>query len=242
MSSCTEKQGVAPNIDSNTLITKRSREDIISNSFFQLHNDFILWVFDNYQDSAEYYASDPVDFMKFASRKWFLFTDVEPDADIMDWLFHNNELILSEPYYTYNEGFTDESLFNSYWSNTELGYIYTVLDSVYDAIGNEQSEGKIQQLISNGKARIIAINPAHKNSLINALTQSSYSFTLAYELDDLYFDDGPELSLWCFFYGAEADIEALHLFESWDTEGGASGHLGAIAYISLYAFAQCWYS
>jgi hypothetical protein len=213
----------------------------LSDSVFQLHNDFILWVFDNYEDSVDYYYSNPVGFANFTSRKWHSYTG--ETVNIANEVIHNNEIFLTSPYYTYNEGFTDENLFTNF-SNVELDYIYTVLDSVYDAAENRESEVVIQQLITNGKNRIIVANPDHKNGLINTLKQASFSLSLAFELDDIYGGNpGPALQswFWCFFVAINADIEIAAVYQEIDTNGGSSGHLANIAYLSMWTLNDCWH-
>ncbi len=236
--SCTEKQDVSPQSDTNSTIKTRedgSGETIISSSVFELHNDFIYWVFDNYSDSTDYYLSDNEDFMKFATRKWFQYTSEVGDGK--EWLLENDQL-LSSPSYTKNEGYTAENLFSSYWSTIELGYIYTTLDSVYDAIDNKRPESELIQLINNGKTRITTINPTHKNSLLNALTQASYSCALAHDLAHLN-DPIEESALWCLVSAMSTDIQAQMVAVAYD---GGAGHLDAVVYASLYAFALCWNS
>ncbi len=240
--SCTEKDRIIPNPDSDTLIKPRGSKDILPDSFFQLHNDFILWTFDNFQDSIELYINEPADFADFTSRKWFQFTGEV--VDIADEVLDKDEFILAKPYYIYNEGFSDENLIDAHFSSVELGYIYTVLDSIYESIGSDASQETIQNLICRGKSRISALSFDNEIGLINILSQTSYSIALAFEFDYLYGNGpGPVAHaswFWCFIYAYHSDVEAHALFEALDSDGGASGHLGAIVYMSLFNLATCW--
>jgi hypothetical protein len=195
-------------------------------------------VFDNHSDSANYYLTDPVDFASFISRKWFDFT--EEEANSLDLIIDEDVYIITSPYYTYNEGFTNENLI-TYFSGTELGYLYIVLDSIVNKLNNHPTEGAIQQLITNGKSRLNVTNPDHKNELINTLTQLSYSVTLAYDINDLYGpSSGPEAwaFLPCLIYAAMADFETLAIAYSIDSEH-ISNYVSTAAQISVYAFFHC---
>lgn len=235
ITSCIDKEEILKG-DLTKEVVPRSQNQSIPNSFFQLHNDYIIWVLAEYKDSAEVYITDPLEFVKFHQRKWFQYTN--ESINIIDVVLEDEEPILSEPHYTYNQGYTNEDLFDNHFSSTELGYIYTVIDSIYDAILNEEPQDAIQQIITNGKTRINSLNPVNEVGLINSLTQVSYSMALAFELEDLYGEE-PEAYVWCFYAAADADNEAFLLLEAIDTVDGASGNLGVIVYASLWTFAKC---
>lgn len=243
LSSCCEKEGIGSDEVSGKNITFRSTESILPDALFELHNDYILWVFDNYMDSAGIYVSDPVDFMDFASRRWFDF--IGEVSDFEDLLMDSDTLILSKPYYVVNDGFTNEDLLeDAGWTSFELDFLYIVLDSVHEAIENEEAEETIQQLFNNGKSRISVIaptnsliTPVHRCQLINTLTQASFSFSLAYEIDDLY-GGSQQWIVPCFFYAVEADIEAMHLFQSFG-DLSAPGNMAVVAYASVFSFFDC---
>ena len=242
--SCSEHQEVIS--DSTKLIEPRTGDDVWPDSVFELHNEYILWVFDNYMDSAMYYANDQVDFMEFASRM-----SMEFNAENFDCseLLINDTLIMPSPYYIKNQGFTYLPIYTN-WSYTERSTLHSALDSIETAIENSEPEYTLQGLIDNAKIRASNLNTSHENAIINCLTQASYSIALAFELEDLYGGTGSPanpangLSIICLIKGIKADVCTAALMNS-EVIGQAfkdytpTERYNFVREISMHALAYC---
>ncbi len=209
--SCSDPQEIFS--DSSKSIETRSGDGIWADSIFELHNEYILWVFENYLDSAMYYANDHDEFMEFASRMSIEFNGENFDCSE---LLVNDTLILPSPYYVKSQGFTYLPIYTG-WSNTEKNTLHIALDSIETAIENAESENILQGLIANAKIRASILNTTHEDAIINCLKQASYSIALAFELEDLYGDEGSAsngISVICFIKGIRADICTINLMNS----------------------------
>src|SRR5690606_30326413 len=109
----------------------------------------------------------------------------DPATDL-DVLVYGDELIFAAPYYIIGTGFVNENLLLSHFDTVELETIYSVIDSIFIVVDDEQPELAVQQLISNGKTRILGLSHPNTVGLINGLSQMSHSVALAYELDQEY--------------------------------------------------------
>ncbi len=220
-------------------IETRGSIPVFPNSYFEYHNDYILWLYDNYLDSINTYASDPVDFMAFSARKLAIYNSKPTD---LSNALEGNHLAIEHPYYVKNVGFTNESnVFSDAagWSNSEINFLYTVLDSIYIMIETGHSETATQNVITRGKSRLGAHNFDMENSIINCLTQASYSLTLMFELDDLY-GDGPSNG-WtispCALISVYCDVEQITHMHNFDPED--QHMMDVVASVSAAGFAHC---
>ena len=238
LQSCTEPQPVDPYEDSGPAISTRS---ITSDSIFDIHNDFIWWLFDNHSDSAFYYADDdPTDFMDFVSRKRFAYDG--SDFDLIAELIDADTVKYAYPYYVQNSGFVD----HSGWTTAEYDSLYTVLDSAMVSFENGDSEATVSDILSRGKTRIDAIPPSvfqNKHGLLNTLTQAQYSLELLHDMENEYGNGFVTISP-CLWASIGADVYAYAIFdENGDFESGATLYFWAmdmVAGLSAYALAKCY--
>jgi len=242
--SCTEHQEVIT--DSTKLIEPRTIDGVWPDSVFELHNEYILWVFDNYMDSAMYYANDQVDFMEFAARMSMEFNRENFDCSE---LLINDTLIMPSPYYIKNQGFTYLPIYTN-WSYTERNSLHSALDSIETAIESSEPEYILQGLIDNATIRASNLNTTYEDAIINCLTQASYSIALAYQLEDLYGGIGSPtnpangLSIFCLIKGIKADVCTIALMNSAIIGLAFSDYTPTERYnfvreISMYALSQC---
>lgn len=221
-------------------IHQRSLESM---TYYEDHNDFVLWLFESHLDSTMIYAEDPTAFMDFISRKNYEYEGSQGTyINNVSIVIDGGELIFEAPYYVKHEGFTLES---GNYTSAEYDTLYSILDSVSFAFSNYYSESAIQDIIDRGKNRVIAMSFVHENELVNTLTQASFSMSLAFDLDN---EMGGGFGLYinpCLLAGAMADVAAYQFFSG---EGDLNDpNMEPIAKefirgVSAYSFANCYCS
>ena len=101
------------------------------------------------------------------------------------------------------------------------------------------SEIATQNVIARGKSRLGAQNFDRENSIINCLTQASYSLALMFELDDLY-GDGPTGG-WsisgCALVSVYCDVEQITYMHNFDPED--QNMMDVVGSVSAAGFAHC---
>ena len=243
LNSCLKSENEVPPRRILTSLEPRNDVGVWPDSVFEVHNEYILWVFENYLDSVVYYANDPVDFLEFASRMSLAFCDELFDfSDILD----GDTLITASPYYVKGEGFTYEDIDNGL-SQAEMNSLQVSLDSIEDAINNASSEVIIQGFIHRAIVRAAELNSSNEDLVVNCLKQTSYSLSLLYDLDETYGDEGLNTAnfIICFIRGLKADVCTIALMNSeiigspFDTYSFAE-KVNLVREISLYAISICY--
>lgn len=243
LNSCLKSENEIPAQHIMTSLEPRNDVGVWPDSVFEVHNEYILWVFENYLDSVVHYANDPVDFMEFASRMSLAFSDELFDcSDILD----GDTLIIPSPYYIKGAGFTYEDIDNGL-SQVEMNSLHVSLDSIEDAINNASSEVIIQGLIHRAIVRAEELNSSNEDLVINCLKQASYSLSLLYDLNETYGDPGLNTAnfIICFIRGLKADVCTIALMNS-EIIGSAFDNysftekVNLVREISLYAISICY--
>ncbi len=232
--SCTKDQEISLSTESDSKITPRT---ILGDSVFQSHNDFIMYVFENYYDSLMYFQNDPEAFINFAERRRTTFAF--SSHNLSDVLVEDDELIFPYPCYEVGEGFT---ITNGAFSQAALDSIYVILDSMDIKVNAYASEASILQVIDRGKNRISSSSLPKKDEVLNLLTQAKHSVQLAFDLEEEFGGDDAFIDP-CAFVAVMADIEAYNYFSGeGDTTPGDPMYgfaMSGIAFVSMSAFANC---
>ncbi len=232
--SCTKDQEISRSTEPDLKITPRT---VLGDSVFQSHNDFIMYVFDNYYDSLMYFKNDPEAFFNFAERRRTPFTGAI--HNVSDVLVEDDEFIFPYPYYEAGEGFSRTS---GAFSSAALDSIYVILDSLDIKVNAYASEASLLQVISRGKNRIISSSLPKKDEVLNILNQAKHSVQLAFDLEEEYGGDDGFIDP-CALVSVCADLIAYEYFSQLgDTDMGDPMYgfaMSGIACASMYAFVNC---
>jgi hypothetical protein len=119
-----------------------------------------------------------------------------------------------------------------------------VLDSVIVAIDEEESESEVLQIITRGKDRVNGISGlTKKDDLINLLTQTYYSVSLMYDIDEEIGSGNGDYVNICAIIGAMADVSMLNYFGTLGDTNPDSPMYGfamqSVANVSMFSYAQC---
>ncbi len=232
--SCTKDQEISRSTEPDLIITPRT---VLGDSVFQSHNDFIMYVFDNYYDSLMYFKNDPEAFFNFAERRSTVFTGAI--HNISDVLIDDDELILPYPYYEVGEGFTTT---NDAFSQAAYDSIYVILDSLNIRVNAYASEASLLQVISRGKNRVISSSLPKKDEVLNLLNQAKHSVQLAFDLEEEFGGDDAFIDP-CVLIAVCADINTYNYFAGeGDTTPGDPMYgfaMTGIRAVSMWAFVNC---
>jgi hypothetical protein len=200
-----------------------------------MHNDFIIWMYDNHLDSCVYYQGDDPAFSTFVRKKFEDYFEVEL-TDFSSYVIDDGDFVIdveSIDDFEDIEAATD-------WTTEEYDSVEVVFNKVHDAF--LASPTNIQVALDSLASGIEDIDDedfSDEDEILESLGLWGYSLQVSSYIGE---EEGAStVGFWrCLLFAAWADIYAYQYF---DNEYGGQLpehiHLGAMAQVSLEAGIMC---